>query len=98
VASWQLWPPSTRHTLPVTRVAPLGWLLQLESIQSRLFDVGSAVATPRPTSSDHKLQVGRALAVPLHLPACLLACLPFAMLCGCVTCSLMRQLCLGRRH
>ncbi|KAI3429232.1 hypothetical protein D9Q98_005331 [Chlorella vulgaris] len=29
---------------------------QLESIQSRLFDVGSAVATPRPTSSDHKLQ------------------------------------------
>ncbi|EFN59559.1 hypothetical protein CHLNCDRAFT_49309 [Chlorella variabilis] len=29
---------------------------QLEVIQSRLFDVGSAVATPRPTSSDHKLQ------------------------------------------
>lgn len=30
---------------------------QLETIQSRLLDVGAAVATPRPTSADHKLQV-----------------------------------------
>lgn len=32
--------------------------LQLETIQSRLLDVGAAVATPRPSSTDHKLQVG----------------------------------------
>lgn len=29
---------------------------QLETVQSRLLDVGSAVATPLPTSSSHKLQ------------------------------------------
>lgn len=32
-------------------------LRQLEEIQSRLFDVGAAVATPQPTSSGAKLQV-----------------------------------------
>lgn len=36
--------------------APPPALEQLEEIQSRLLDVGSAVATPRPTSSDAKLQ------------------------------------------
>lgn len=33
-----------------------GLTTQLESIQSRLLDVGSAVATPLPSSSDKKLQ------------------------------------------
>lgn len=38
--------------------SPRPCALQLETIQSRLLDVGAAVATPRPTSADHKLQVG----------------------------------------
>ncbi|KAL4447398.1 hypothetical protein ABPG75_004617 [Micractinium tetrahymenae] len=33
-----------------------GLAAQLEGIQSRLLDVGSAVATPLPSSSEHKLQ------------------------------------------
>ena len=42
--------PSLPRHLPPPRP------LQLETIQSRLLDVGSAVATPRPSSSDAKLQ------------------------------------------
>ena len=48
--------PQLQATRPVA--------LQLETIQSRLLDVGAAVATPRPSSADHKLQVSRAVALP----------------------------------
>ncbi len=40
--------------------------LQLEELQSRLLDVGSAVATPIPTSSEARLQ--RAAFNPSHTP------------------------------
>ena len=44
----------------------LGTPLQLEELQSRLLDVGSAVATPIPTSSEAKLQ--RVAFDPSHTP------------------------------
>ena len=58
---------------------------QLEEIQSRLFDVGSAVATPLPSSSEHKLQArGRRAgcqracraAVACERTTCWLRCMP----------------------
>lgn len=52
---------STERLQPA--LSPDMWPAQLEAIQSRLLDVGSAVATPLHSSSEHKLQVGA-------LPAC----------------------------
>lgn len=46
--------PFTLFTLQGPSLPSL--LLQLEELQSRLFDVGSAIATPIPTSSEAKLQ------------------------------------------
>lgn len=58
-AAWLAALPPTFYLNPSVSLSPPPLrFTQLEAIQSRLLDVGSAVATPLPTSSDHKLQVG----------------------------------------